>query len=230
MELEEKNILVVDDEEKIVNVLKAYLEKEGSNVYISNNGEEALDIFNREDIDFIVLDLMMPKLSGEEVCKKIRIKSTVPILMLTAKVEEGDRLTGFDIGADDYVTKPFSPKEIIARIKAIMRRGTKNSIKFNTLEFNKGDLIIEIDRRIVKKNSENIKLTPTEYDILILLGQNPQKVYTREELVTKILGFDYDGYDRTIDVHIKNIRQKIDDNRYKYIVTVYGVGYKFIGG
>ncbi|RKD30608.1 response regulator transcription factor [Thermohalobacter berrensis] len=226
----EKSILVVDDEEQIVNVVKAYLEKEGYKVFTAFSGKDAIDIFNLETIDFIVLDLMLPDLSGEEVCKKIRVKSQVPILMLTAKVEEGDRINGLNIGADDYMVKPFSPKELVARVRAILRRLENSNIKADIIEFNNGDLAIDFSKMEVRKKGKQIKLTPTEFKILSLLSKNIGKVFSREELINKALGFDFEGYDRTIDAHIKNIRHKIEDEKNKYIKTIYGVGYKFLGG
>lgn len=223
-----KNILLVDDEEQIISVVRAYLEKEGYNVFTANNGKEALDIFNKESIDFIVLDLMLPDLPGEEVCKKIRIKSEVPILMLTAKVGEIDRINGLNIGADDYMIKPFSPKELVARVRAIFRRTNKEFIKADVIEFNNGDLIIDINKMEVKKRGKLLKLTPKEFKLLTVLAKNLGKVFTREELINKVLGYDYEGYDRTIDAHVKNLRHKIEDEENKYIITVYGVGYKFL--
>ncbi|WP_069650855.1 response regulator transcription factor [Caloranaerobacter ferrireducens] len=228
MELLKRNILLVDDEEQIISVVRAYLEREGYNVFTAYNGKEALDVFNKESIDFIVLDLMLPDLPGEEVCKKIRIKSEVPILMLTAKVNERDRINGLDIGADDYMIKPFSPKELVARVRAILRRTGKEFIKADVIEFNNGDLIIDINKMEVKKRGKLIKLTPKEFRLLTVLAKNLGKVFTREELINKVLGYDYDGYDRTIDAHIKNLRHKIEDEENKYIITVYGVGYKFL--
>lgn len=229
MECTEKNILVVDDEENIVSVVKAYLEKEGYNVFTAYSGKSAIEVFNEENIDFVILDLMLPDLTGEEVCKKIRIQSGVPILMLTAKVEESDRIYGLDIGADDYMVKPFSPKELVARVRAILRRINNDNIKANILYFSDGDLIIDLNKMEIKRQGKIVDLTATEQKILNLLAQNAGKIFTREELVVKILGYDYDGYDRTIDTHIKNIRHKIEDESQKYILTVYGVGYKFMG-
>jgi len=224
-----KRILVVDDEEQIVDVIKAYLEKEGYEVITAYTGNEALEKFNNHTLDFIILDLMLPDLSGEEICKKIRIKSQVPILMLTAKVEEIDRVNGLYIGADDYLTKPFSPKELVARIRAILRRTEERIVKADILEFNNGDLIIDVSKMEVKKKGKLEDFTPTEFKLLFLLAENIGKVFSREELVVKVLGYDYEGFDRTIDTHVKNIRHKIEDNDIKYINTVYGVGYKFVG-
>lgn len=224
-----KNILVVDDEENIVSVVAAYLEKEGYKVFTAYDGKEALDIFDEEDIDFVILDLMMPGLSGEDVCKKIRINSQVPIIMLTAKSEESERIFGLDIGADDYIVKPFSPRELVARVRTIFRRIEPNNFKANILEFDNRDLVIDLNKMEVKKQEKLLDLTATEYKILSLMAQNIGKAFTRNELVVKILGYDYEGYDRTIDAHIKNIRHKIEDKSNKYISTVYGVGYKFTG-
>jgi len=228
-EMEDKrNILVVDDEEQIINVLKAYLEKEGYNVYTAYSGKEALDVFHKNTIHFIILDLMLPDVSGEEVCKKIRLKSQVPILMLTAKAEEDNRINGLDIGADDYMVKPFSPKEVMAHVRAILRRVDRNSIKADIIEFNNGDLTIDFDKMEVKKQGNNLKLTPMEFKLLSILARNTGKVFTRDELVVKMQGYDYDGFERTVDTHIKNLRRKIEDDKNKYIVTVYGIGYKFM--
>lgn len=224
-----KNILVVDDEESIVSVVKAYLEKEGYRVLTAYNGKEALKQFKQENVHFIILDLMLPDLSGEEVCRKIRLESQIPIIMLTAKIHETDRIYGLDIGADDYITKPFSPKELVARVRAILRRIGTDEIRANILTFSDGDLTIELNRMKVRKKGEFVELTATEYKLVSLLAQNVGKVFTREDLIAKVLGYDYDGYDRTIDTHIKNLRHKIEDQHNKYILTVYGVGYQFVG-
>ena len=229
MDNNKKTILVADDEKNIVDVVKAYLEKEGYKVLTAYNGVEVLEIFNKWNIDFIILDLMMPELSGEEACKKIRLESSVPILMLTAKAEEKHRIYGLDIGADDYLVKPFSPKELVARVRAILRRAEASGVKSEILDFVNGDLIVDLNKMEVKKQNRIVELTATEYKILSLMVQNIGKVFSREELVVKIFGYDYEGYDRTIDTHIKNIRYKIEDEENKYFKTVYGVGYKFIG-
>lgn len=228
MKESKKQILVVDDEEQIVKVIELYLQKEGYQVHIAKDGQQALEIFNREEIDFVILDLMLPKISGEEVCKKIRIKSQVPILMLTAKDEEWDRVNGLNIGADDYLVKPFSVKELVARVKAILRRSSPDTIKAEIIEFNNGELSIDISKRQVKKEGQPVDLTPTEFDLLSIMAQNRGKVFRREELIEKVLGYDYEGYDRVIDTHIKNLRHKIEDNSQQYIKTVYRIGYKFL--
>jgi len=223
-------ILVVDDEQKILNVIEAYLIKEGFEVLTASDGEEALNIFKNEQIHLIILDLMLPKISGEEVCNKIRATSSVPIIMLTAKTEEDSKIEGLAIGADDYITKPFSNRELVSRVKAIIRRTYRdNNPLAELLIINNGDLEINIDKMIIKKQGAPITLTSNEFKILIALLTNPGQIFTREQLVNKAFGIDYDGFDRTIDTHIKNIRQKIEDDHKKprYILSVYGMGYKF---
>ena len=225
-----KNILVVEDEKNISDVIRAYLLKDNFNVYLAYDGEEALDKFDRNDIHLIILDLMIPEISGEEVCKIIRAKSEVPIIMLTAKTEEENRIKGLSIGADDYVLKPFSPRELISRVKALLRRSYRDYKPLaERLSFNDGDLEILVDELKVKKKGIDIELTTIEFKVLLSLVSNPNIVLSREQLIAIALGDEYEGYDRTIDTHIKNIRQKIEDNpkEPKYIQTVYGAGYKF---
>jgi len=221
-----KNFLVVDDQKEIVEVIKAYLEKEGYNVYTAYNGKQTFEIYENENIDFLILDLMLPDIKGEEILQKIRKTSQVPTIMLTAKSMEQDRINGLDIGADDYIVKPFSPKELLARIRAIFRRIEKNNVKNDILTI--GDLNINFESRQVTKSNNLIDLTKTEFDLLKLFVENTQKVFTRDELIIKVFGYDYEGYDRTIDAHVKNLRHKIEDKNNKYIKTVYGVGYKFL--
>lgn len=220
-------ILVVEDEQKISDIVKAYLQEEGYTVVVAPDGESALEQL-KDGYDLIILDLMLPDMAGEEICEMIRRDSDIPIIMLTAKSDEEDRVKGLGIGADDYVVKPFSPRELVARVKALMRR-TKGAKK--TYSFNNADLVIDTSRHEVMKAGRTITLTPTEFNILNTLAERPGQVFTRLQLVNTILGYDFEGYDRTIDAHIKNIRHKIEDNPRKpdYIKTVYGVGYKFIG-
>lgn len=228
--MEDINILVVEDEKNISDVIKAYLEKEKYNVFLAYDGRKAMDLFKNKDIHLIILDLMIPKLSGIEVCKEIRGFSNVPIIMLTAKTEEDDKIKGLSIGADDYVSKPFSPKELISRVKALLRRSYRDNTPLaENLSFNNGDLEINIDKMLVRKNENEIDLTVNEFKILLTLLSNPDQVLSREQLIQSSFGHDYDGFDRTIDTHIKNIRQKIEDNPKspQYIKTVYGAGYKF---
>ncbi len=225
-----KKILVVDDEAKIVEVVKSYLENSGYSVVEAYSGREALDKFQRVNPSLVVLDLMLPDISGEEICKVLRKKSKVPILMLTAKIEEEDVLKGLDIGADDYVTKPFSPRQLVARVTAILRRLDDEPVPSSgLLSYNKDDLVIDTLKYEVKRKNAVLNLTPNEYKILTTLAKYPSKAFTREELVFLAMGLDFDGYDRTIDTHIKNLRQKLEDDPKtpRYILTVHGVGYRF---
>lgn len=230
--MKKKKILVVEDEAKILEVVTSLMKKQGYEVYQAEEGKKALEIFNNNEISLIILDLMLPDISGEEICMKIREKSRVPIIMLTAKIEESNLLRGLDIGADDYITKPFSLMELVARVKVILRRSydeLKPLYKYNS--FQNGDLYIDVESNIIKKKNELLNLTQSEWKILLSLIKYPNKVFTREELVTIALGSDFDGYNRTIDTHIKNLRQKIEDNPKSpsYIITVFGKGYKFGG-
>ncbi|TCO66283.1 response regulator transcription factor [Caldanaerobacter subterraneus] len=227
-----KKIFVVDDEIKILEVVKSYLEREGFSVITETNGNNVLDTFKKEKPDLVILDLMLPGISGEELCKRLRQFSDVPILMLTAKVQESDKINGFSIGADDYITKPFSPRELVMRVKAILRRTTDDVPLAEVMSFNNDDLVVDLRAHTVRKKGVVVNLTPNEFKILKILIRNPNRVFTREELIEKVMGFDYEGYDRTIDAHIKNLRQKIEDDTKNpvYIRTVYGVGYKFGDG
>ena len=226
-----RKILVVDDEQKIVEVIKSYLEHSGYEVYTSYAGKQALQMFERVEPSLVILDLMLPDITGEDICRKIRRESKVPIIMLTAKVEEEDILRGLDIGADDYITKPFSPKQLVARVMAVLRRVSDHSMLFNSLSFNQDDLVIDDLKHEVRKQGNIINLTPKEYRILLTLIKYPQKTFTREELIHVALGDDFEGFDRTVDTHIKNIRQKIesDSRSPTYILTVHGIGYRFGG-
>jgi len=227
-----QKILVVDDEPKIVEVVKSYLENRGFAVVAAYSGQEALAKFETENPSLVILDLMLPDITGEEICQALRKKSRVPIIMLTAKVEEEDILRGLNIGADDYVTKPFSPRQLVARVEAVLRRaGDALAPLASILSFNQGELVIDTLKYEVKRNEEIINLTPNEYKLLLTLVRYPDKTFTREELITMAFGDDFNGYDRTIDAHIKNLRQKIekDPKKPEYILTVYGVGYRFGG-
>lgn len=225
-------ILIVDDEQKVLNVIEAYLIKEGFQILTSTDGEDALNKFNNEQIHLIILDLMLPKMSGEEVCSKIRATSSVPIIMLTAKAEEDNKIDGLTIGADDYITKPFSNRELVSRVKALIRRTYRdNNPLAEILIINNGDLEINIEKMLIKKQGKTITLTSNEFKILIALLTNPGQIFSREQLVNKAFGIEYDSFDRTVDTHIKNIRQKIEDDHKnpKYIISIYGMGYKFQG-
>lgn len=225
-------ILLVDDEIKIVEAVKAYLENSGYEVITAYDGEAALRQFDAHSPALVVLDLMLPKIPGEEICRTIRKKSRVPILMLTAKVMENDKINGFQIGADDYLTKPFSPRELVVRVQSLLRRcGDAGEPLYSIMSWNSGDLEIDFTARTVKKAGEDANLTPSEYKLLSTMAKYPKKAFSREELIEIALGIDYVGFERTIDSHIKNLRNKIepDTTNPVYVLTVRGIGYKFGG-
>jgi DNA-binding response OmpR family regulator len=228
----EMKILLVDDEKRIIEVLEAYLEREGYEIYSADNGIEALKKAKSLKPDLIILDLMLPDISGEEVCRLVRKESDVPILMLTAKSAEDDRINGIVMGADDYLTKPFSPREVVVRVHAILRR-VKKSEKPERLEFNNKKLVIDLIKMEVLANNQSITLTPIEYKLLTNMAVNPGRVYSRLDLLEKIQdeGMFYEGYERSVDTHIKNLRKKIelDSRQPEFIITVFGMGYKFGG-
>lgn len=220
-----KKILVVDDERKIVDIVRAYLEKEGYRVITATDGESAVSIFRQEKPDLMVLDLMLPKISGNDVCRMIRKESDTPIVMLTARDELTDKVIGLELGADDYVTKPFEGRELVARIKAILRRSEPRSF---APVVRTGDLTVDTERRQATLGERTIELTTTEFDLLRLLAAHPGRVFSRAEILDRLQGDTYEGYERTIDSHVKNLRRKIepDPERPTYIHTVYGAGYK----
>ncbi|MFV0479416.1 MAG: response regulator transcription factor [Anaerorhabdus sp.] len=227
-----KKILLVEDEEKIVEIVAAYLVKNDYDVLVAKDGQEALQLFEEEIPDMVILDLMLPYISGEEVCKVIRQQSPIPIIMLTAKSSEDSRVDGLNLGADDYMIKPFSPRELVARVQALFRRSMKEGDLPPKIEnYNKDDLIVNFGSHEVKKRGNDVNLTPNEFKILSLLTKHPNKVFTREDLIESAFGKNFDGYDRTIDSHIKNLRAKIETNTQepRYIITVRGIGYKFGG-
>lgn len=223
------NILLVDDEKTARFAARAYLEREGHTVYEAKDGREALDLFDERAIDFVVLDLMLPMISGEDVCREIRRSSNAPIIMLTAKGAEEERLNGLDLGADDYIVKPFSPRELVARVKTIMRRLQPATVE-PVLRF-KGGLILYLAEKRAEAAGAPIDLTRQEFNLLHLLARNPKIAFTREHLLAKAFAMAYEGSDRTIDTHIKNLRKKIEaDARHPhYIETVHGLGYRFGG-
>ena len=219
-----ESIMLVEDETSIRETMAEFLAEEG----FEADGLEALEVFRENQPDLIILDLMLPKLDGLEVCKAIRQKSNVPIIMVTARDEEIDKLLGLELGADDYITKPFSLREMKARIKAVLRRtGFQGSTEEHKISF--GALEINTDRREVRMNNKIIELTPSEYAILTTLSQNVGRPYSRLQLLNATLGESYAGYERAIDTHVSNLRKKIEPNPQKpiYILTVYGLGYKF---
>jgi DNA-binding response OmpR family regulator len=227
-----KKILIVDDEPKILEVVSSYLKNSGYDVYDAGNGRQALELFGSVSPHLVILDLMLPDVSGEEICRLLRKVSRVPIIMLTAKIEEEDILKGLDIGADDYVIKPFSPKQLVARVAALLRRTEEYGALYkDILSFNNSDLIIDVNRHLVSKDGYEVNTTPNEYKLLVTMARHPKKAFTRDELISVVIGDDFDGFDRTIDTHIKNLRQKIekDPKNPQYILTVHGIGYRFGG-
>lgn len=224
-------ILIIEDELSVLEAIEAYLKKEGYEVKTASRGYRGLELFESEPFDLVILDLMLPDISGEEVCAKIREQSSAYVFMLTAKSSLEDRIQGLEMGADEYLVKPFSPRELTARINALFRRLNEPVASPNTVTYDQGALIIDKERREVRVRGENVQLTPIEFDILDLLSSNQGVVMSRELLIEKVLGADFDGVDRTIDVHIKNIRKKIEEDTKnpKYILTVFKLGYKFGG-
>lgn len=223
------NILIVEDEEIMSNIIKRALEKEGYNVFQAFDGEEALNIFDANDIDLVILDLMLPKLPGQEVIKEIRSKSSVPVIMTTAKIEEENVIAGLRLGADDYIKKPFSYKELVERVKTVLRRIEKYNLpRADLITTTDGRLEMDLEYNRFFKDGKEVFLTKNEFQIIKTLFSNPNKIFTREEIIELTFGYDYDAYDRAIDTHIKNIRQKIEDDPKKpaYIKTIYGMGYK----
>ena len=223
-----QRVLLVEDETAIRDAVAAYLEREGFWVTPVADGASALEAFERHTFALIVLDLMLPKVSGEEVCRQIRNTSDVPIIMLTAKGEEAERIAGLEMGADDYLVKPFSPRELVARVRALLRRAhVEDEPQRSHAEF--GPLTIDLAGHRVFLEGEELELTASEYKLLVTLSRYPGRVYSRMELVEKVLGYDFEGYERAIDSHVKNLRAKLGDDpkEPRFIHTVFGVGYRF---
>jgi two-component system alkaline phosphatase synthesis response regulator PhoP len=225
----DKRVLVVDDDVKSVELVKLYLDRDGYQVVTAYNGVEALRLARESYPDLVVLDLMLPDIDGIEICRTLRRESDVPIIMLTARTTDQDKLTGLDLGADDYVTKPFSPKELVARVRAVLRRlpgdRVPEEIKAGRLSMNFATHEARFDGRL-------LDLTSVEFKLLGILAREPGRVHSRTSLIEEALGYDFEGFDRTIDVHILNLRRKLepDPSHPRYIKTVYGIGYKFVGG
>ena len=222
-------ILVVDDEPKIVRTVRAYLENAGFRVVTAGDGQMALTVYRHEQPALVVLDLGLPALDGLDVARTLRRESNVPIIMLTARVDETDRLIGLELGADDYVTKPFSPRELVARVRAVLRRAGLEEERAPR-PIVAGDVHIDLERRQVNVNGQRVvDLTATEFDLLVILARHPGRVFTRMELLDRVQGYAFEGYERTVDAHVKNLRQKLEPNPRQptYVLTVYGVGYKF---
>jgi two-component system OmpR family response regulator len=225
-------ILLIEDDSKIARIEKVYLEGAGYRVVYAGTGKAAIAAAMKEMPALAILDLNLPDISGEEVCQELREIGDFPIIMVTAKSSEEERVAGFALGADDYIVKPFSPREMVARIKAVLRRQQKGEINAGEpLSFNKGALVVDGQSYDVKSNGNTVNITPTEFKILYVLASNPSRVFPREELVEKALGYQFEGYERSIDAHIKNIRHKLesDPRNPEYILTIYGVGYRFSG-
>ena len=222
----EKRILVVDDEKQIVDIVRAYLSREGYRVMAAYDGPTALDTARRENPDLVVLDLMLPGLSGWDVCRRLRQDSAVPIIMLTAREEVADRMVGLELGADDYVSKPFDPRELVARVRAVLRRGETSENQPEVIDH--GDLRIENATRQVSVAGRGVELTPTEFDLLSVMARHPGRVFSRGQLLDRLQRDDYEGYERTIDSHVKNLRKKLapDAGQPQYITTVHGIGYR----
>ncbi|MFN3479286.1 MAG: response regulator transcription factor [Thermodesulfovibrionales bacterium] len=225
-------IFVIEDDRKIGRVVKAYLEGAGYRVLLFEKGRDAIDHAIKEPPQLVILDLMLPDMGGEEVFQELKDMGDFPVMMLTAKSSEEERVAGFALGADDYVVKPFSPRELVFRVKAVLKRAKKMDLGYvKPMSFNNGLLIVDGQSYQVKLRGVPVNLTPTEFKVLFALASSPDRVFTREELVDKALGYHFEGYERSIDAHIKNIRQKLgeDPKNPILILTIYGVGYKFIG-
>lgn len=220
-------ILVVDDEKRMVDLVKVYLEREGYLIDEASNGQQALDMISKTTYDLIILDLMLPIVDGLTVCKELRKKYDTPVIMLTARGEEFDKVLGFELGADDYVVKPFSPRELTARVKALLRRmKSKDNIESNALVF--PQLFIDPAARVAKVDGKEISLTPKEFDLLYFLAKNKDKVFNREKILEEVWGYDFYGSLRTVDTHVKQLREKLGRSKAaSYISTIWGIGYKF---
>ena len=226
--MENTKILIADDDKNICELLRMYLEKDGFSVAIAGNGEEALAKFDEENPDLLLLDVMMPRLDGWQVCRELRKKSECPIIMITAKGETFDKVLGLELGADDYVVKPFEAKEIIARIKAVLRRTGKANAENDKKEVNYDKLTVNMTKYELKVDGKIIDTPPKELELLFHLASNPNRVYTRDQLLDEVWGFEYYGDSRTVDVHIKRLREKLEGISEKWsLKTVWGVGYKF---
>ncbi len=226
--MDNKKILIVDDDENICELLRLYLEKDGFETVVANDGEQALRCERIHNPDLILLDIMMPLLDGWQVCREIRKNSNVPIIMLTAKSETFDKVLGLELGADDYITKPFESKEVVARIKAVLRRTAESEKTDGVKEVRYDKLRINITNYELEVNGENIDTPPKELELVYHLASNPNRVYTRDQLLDEVWGFDYYGDSRTVDVHVKRLREKLEGISDKWsLKTVWGVGYKF---
>ena len=219
-------ILIIEDENELVRILRSYLEKAGMTVHTSSRGDTGLLAFKQVHPDLVLLDLNLPGMDGLDVAREIRKIDQTPVIMVTARVEEADRLIGLELGADDYITKPYSPREVVARVRAVLRRASAST---SPKKVAWGDLALDLESHTVQLSDQMIDLTPTEFNLLVTLAAQPGRVFTRLQLLENALGSDYEGYERTIDAHIKNLRAKLetDPGRPRMIETVFGVGYRF---
>lgn len=227
-----KTVLVVDDEAKILDVVTSFLEADGYRAISAKNGVVALKLFDSTHPELVILDIMLPDIDGVELCKIIRKKSKVPIIMLTARVEEEDTVRCLDLGADDYVTKPFSPRALMGRVRAVMRRyNDEGQLVADNYSFDKGELEVNCVTHEVFVHGRLAMLTPVEFRIIEIMSKNPKRVFSREDLIAAVYGHNYEGNDRSIDTHIKNLRQKLEDDPKNphYVLTVHGLGYRFGG-
>ncbi len=226
-----RTVLVVDDDVKTVELVKLYLNRDGYKVLTCGDGLEALNLARKSHPDLIVLDLMLPGCNGLEICRKLKDESDVPIIMLTARTTEDDKLRGLNLGADDYVTKPFSPRELAARVRAVIRRLPEETLQRGPVEIKRGALTLNFLNREASVSGKTLQLTPSEFKLLGVLAREPGRVFSRQQLIEMVFGYDFEGFDRTVDVHILNLRRKIepDPDHPRYIKTIYGAGYKFAG-
>jgi len=220
-------ILIVDDEPTIVELAQLYLQQEGFEISSAADGVEALVQVRRERPDLLILDLMLPELDGWEVCKRLRAETNIPVIMLTARSDDVDKIVGLELGADDYVTKPFNPRELVARVKAVLRRVQGNDSQADGSVFGFGDVIIDVARRLVTVDGTPVVLRTKEFDLLLTLARHPGIVLSREQLLDQVWGYDYVGGTRTVDVHVSGLRQKLSGSRV-HIETVWGIGYKLV--
>ena len=222
-----KTVLVVDDEPKIVQLARDYLERAGFTVASASDGREALAVFRSQSPELVVLDLGLPVVDGLDVARSIRKSSNIPIVMLTARGDESDRIAGLELGADDYITKPFSPKELVARVRAVLRRTEMTGMPAESLRV--GDVAIDVPRMSVQVGDRDVELTPTEFQLLVTMARAPGRVFTRAQLLDAVHGVAFESYERAIDAHVKNIRRKLetDPREPRYLLTVHGVGYRF---
>ena len=222
-------VLIVEDDPDTVNLVGLYLKRDGHKVLSARDGLSGLRLAREAKPDVIVLDIMLPRLDGIEICRTLREESSTPIIMLTARVEEDDRLAGLDLGADDYVTKPFSPRELAARVRAVLRRAGRDAAESAGGMIEYGDVAVDPRRHSACVGETSVSLTPTEFRLLTTMIREPGRTFTRAQLIDQVFGFDFDGFDRTVDVHVSSLRRKIErgGSKRRYVHTVYGVGYRF---